>query len=315
MKAFTRNRYGGPEVLKLEETERPAVKEGHILVKVAANSANPADWHIIRGKPDVARIAFGLIKPKQKIPGADFAGIVEEVGDHVSHFQKGDKVFGESLAGGAFAEYISIKADACGKMPRSIDFTQMACAPIAGLTALQALTTHGYLKKGESVLINGSSGGVGHFAVQVAKALSAEVTAVCSSRNTDFVKGLGADHAIAYDQEDIHRHEGRYDLVVDVHGNLNHSDFRRMGERGVLIGYTGMGHMIGVMTKSTFSKFPLKQFTAQANTEDLETLALMMEKGKVRVHIEKTYPYTEIPEAVGYIEDMRTRGKVAMSWE
>ncbi|MEL7532503.1 MAG: NAD(P)-dependent alcohol dehydrogenase [Bacteroidota bacterium] len=315
MKAFTKDKYGGPEVLQLSEVEKPAVKSEHLLIKVFANSANPADWHVLRGEPFFARFSFGLFKPKDKILGADFAGVVEEVGDKVTHFKIGDRVFGENLAGGAFAQYACVPAHACGKMPEDIDFATMASSPIAGITALQALITHGKIAKRESVLINGASGGVGHFAIQVAKAYGAKVTAVCSSRNVEFVKSLGADAVIAYDKEDIHSHQGQYDLVLDNHGNLFLEDFKRMGQRGVVIGFTTVGHMMWLMLKATFSKFPLAQFTAQANTQDLETLADLIKKEKVKVHIEKVYPYEQIPDAIGYIESMRTRGKVAMLWE
>jgi NADPH:quinone reductase-like Zn-dependent oxidoreductase len=191
----------------------------------------------------------------------------------------------------------------------------MASVPIAGLTALQAIVTHGQIKAGESVLINGASGGVGHFAVQIAKAHGAQVTAVCSSKNIDFVKTLGADQVIAYDQENIHQHDSSYDLVVDTHGNLFQEDYKRMGQRGVLIGFTTMSHMFSVLMKQAFSKFPLQQFTAEANTKDLETLASMIQKGEIKVHIDKSYPYHKIPAAITYIEAMRTRGKVAMIWE
>lgn len=315
MKAFTKTKYGGPEILQLEEVEKPTLKDGHLLVKVAANSANPADWHILRGKPFFARFTSGLFKPKDKIPGADFAGVVEEVGNDVSHFKAGDRVFGETLQGGAFAEYTCVPANVCARMPEGTDFPDMACVPIAGITALQAVVTHGQLKEGESVLINGSSGGVGHFAVQIAKACGATVTAVCSGKNTDFVKTLGADHVIAYDKENIHQHNGKYDLIIDTNGNLYHSDYTRMGRRGVMVGFTTMGHMISLLLKSAFSKFPLVQFTAEANTKDLETLASLIGKKKIKVHIERTYPYKKIPEAISYIEAMRTKGKVAMVWE
>jgi NADPH:quinone reductase-like Zn-dependent oxidoreductase len=315
MKAFTRTKYGGPEILHLEEVERPVVKDDHILVKVMANSANPADWHILRGKPFFARFTFGLFKPKDKIPGTDFAGIVEDVGKNVMHFKIGDRVFGEILKGGAFAECICVPANLCAHMPEGTGFAEMASVSIAGLTALQALTTHGQIKKGETVLINGSSGGVGHFAVQIAKAYGTEVTAVCSGKNIDFVKLLGADHAIAYDKENIHQHNGKYDLVIDTNGNLSHKDFRRMGHRGVMVGFTTMGHMISVLLKKAFSKFPLTQFTAVANTKDLQDLAQLIKDGKIKSHIEKIFSYKEIPSAISYIEAMRTRGKVAMVWK
>ena len=315
MKAITKHKYGGPEILRLEDVEKPIVEEKHLLVKVKANSANPADWHILRGKPFFARFTFGLFKPTDQVLGADFAGIVEEVGNGVNDFKVGDRVFGEMLKGGAFAEYACAPETVCGLMPDEIDFIEMACVPIAGLTALQALITHGELKEGESVLINGSSGGVGHFAVQIAKAYGAQVTAVCSNRNIEFVKSIGADKTIAYDKVNIHQYGEKFDLVVDTNGNLTHADYKRMGKRGVMVGFTTLGHMISVLLKMGFSKFPLTQFTAEANNKDLNTLANLIQEGKLKPHIEKVYSYSNIPEAIGYIESMRTRGKVAMSWE
>ena len=314
MKAFIKIKYGGPEVLQLEEVDKPIVKDDHILIKVVANSANPADWHLLRGEPFFARFTSGLFKPKEKIPGADFSGIVVETGNKVTSFKVGDKVFGETLLGGAFAEYVSVPATVCGKVPNNIGLVQMASIPIAGLTALQALVTHGKVIAGETVLINGASGGVGHFAVQIAKAHGAYVTAVSSSRNADFVKSLGADKVISYDKENIHQHKGRYDLIVDANGNLTYADYKRMGKRGVMIGFTTMGHMVSTLISKLFGKFPLIQFTAEANAKDLQRLAVLVEEGKVVPKIDKLFPYTEIPKAISYIESMRTRGKVIMQW-
>jgi NADPH:quinone reductase-like Zn-dependent oxidoreductase len=314
MQAFTKIKYGGPEVLRLEEVEKPTVKEGHVLVRVKANSANPADWHVLRGEPFIARFSFGLFKPSDKILGSDFSGVVEAVGNNVNQFKVGDRVFGEGLAVGAFAEYVCASVNSCALMPPASGFPEMACIPIAGLTALQAIVTHGKLKPGETVLVNGSSGGVGHLTVQVAKAYGARVTAVCSTKNVDFVKSLGADNVIAYDEVDIHQHKGKYNLVVDTNGNLTHGDYKRMGDRGVMVGFTTLGHMISQSLKKMFSSFPLGVFTAGANTKDLETLASLIQSGAIKVHIEKTFSYKEIPEAIGYIEAMRTRGKVAMVW-
>ncbi len=315
MKALIKTQYGGPEVLRLEEVDKPTLKDDQILVKVMANSANPADWHILRGEPFFARLSFGLFKPKDKILGADFAGVVEEVGKNITHFKVGDRVYGETLQGGAFAEYVSVNANVCAQILEGVDFPEMAGLPIAGLTALQALTTYGKLQKNESVLINGASGGVGHLAIQIAKTKGAKVTGICSSKNVDFVKSLGADHVIAYDQENIQQHSGKYDLVLDAHGNLTHADFVRMGQRGVLIGFTTIGNMMSVLLKNTVSKFQLAQFTAEANTKDLETLASLAHSGKLKVHIDRSYPYTEIPDAIAYIEEMHTKGKVVMVWE
>jgi NADPH:quinone reductase-like Zn-dependent oxidoreductase len=314
MKAFIKLKYGGPEVLQLAEVDKPVVKDDHILVKLVANAANPADWHLLRGKPFFARFSSGLFKPRQKIPGADFAGIVVETGKRVSKFKVGDKVFGETLLGGAFAEYISVPVSVCGKVPANISMVQMAGIPLAGLTAYQGLVTHGKIEPGETVLINGASGGVGHFAVQIAKAKGAKVIAVSSASNTEFVKSLGADKVVAYDKENIHQHNARYDLVIDANGNLTYDDFKRMGSRGVMIGFTTMGHMMSTLISKLFGKFPLTQFTAEANKEDLQTLAIWVAEGKLKPHIDKVFPYTEIPKAISYIEAMRTRGKVVMQW-
>lgn len=314
MKAFIRTQYGGPEILRLEDVEKPSPKVNEVLVKVVANSANPADWHLLRGEPFFARFAVGLFTPKDKIPGADFAGVVAGVGGKVTQFKVGDKVFGETLLGGAFAEYLCAPQSSCALMLEGADFATMASVPIAGLTALQALVTLGRIQKEESVLINGSSGGVGHFAVQIAKAHGANVTGVCSRRNVEFVRSLGADHVIAYDSEPIHHHNKVYDLVVDTHGNLSYRDFTRMGRRGVVTGFTTVGHMISLLAQKSFGKLSLVQVSAEANTKDLDTLARLVHDRKIVPHIEKTYSFTEIPEAIRYIEAMRTRGKVVMVW-
>jgi len=315
MKAFTKTRYGGPEVLQLEDIKLPIIKDGHLLIKVVATSANPADWHILRGKPFFARFSFGLFKPKEKIPGSDFAGVVEKVGKNVSRFKVGDEVFGESIDGGVFAEYACVAENICAIMPKGTKFSEMACLPIAGLTAIQALITHGHIARGETVLINGASGGVGHFTVQLAKEYGAIVTAVCSSKNADFVKSLGADKVIAYDKENIHLHTHKYNLVIDVNGNLSFQDFKRMGQRGVMVGFTTMGNMISVLLKKAFSKYPLIQFTAQTNRKDLETLASLVQEKKIIVYIDKIFNYEKLPEAISYIEAMRTRGKVVIIWK
>jgi NADPH:quinone reductase-like Zn-dependent oxidoreductase len=314
MKAFVKTEYGGPEVLRLEEVNKPLVKDDHILIKVVANSANPADWHLLRGEPFFAKFTSGLFKPKEKIPGADFAGIVVETGSKVTSFKIGDKVFGETLMGGAFAEYVSVPETVCGRIPGNVSFVKMASIPTAGLTALQALVTYGKITAAETVLINGASGGVGHFAVQIAKAYGANVTAVCSSRNAVFVKSLGADKVIAYDKENIHQHNGSYDLVIDANGNLAYADYKRMGKRGVMIGFTTMGHMLSTLIRKLFGRFPLIQFTAAANEKDLKTFAILVAQGKVQPQIEKLFSYTEIPQAISYLEAMRTRGKVVMQW-
>lgn len=314
MLAIVKSTYGGPEVLKLAEVSKPKLKAEELLIKVKANSANPADWHIMRGKPYFARLSFGLFKPKDPILGSDFAGIVEEVGSAVKSYQPGDFVFGEKL-GGAFAEYCLATEDDIAKMPGGSSFDVMAGLPIAGLTAYQGLLEHGKLKAGEKVLINGASGGVGHFAVQIAKAQGAQVSAICSSRNKDFVLDLGADEVIPYDLIKLKDYQEQHDLLLDCYGNLTHQDFKRMSGRGVLIGFTSLGFMMKLLLSNVFSNYPLKQFTAQARSKDLQALAELVESGALKTQIHRVYPAADIPKAIAFIEQMHTPGKVVMRWE
>lgn len=284
MKAFTRQVYGGPEILKMEEITRaePAAKE--VQVQVMANSANPADLHILSGSPFFARFNYGLFKPKNKLTGSDFAGIIVAVGKDVADFKPGDHVFESTLAGGAFAEYLNVPGDACAIMPEGADFHEMASLPIAGVTALEALVHYGKLQPGEKVLINGATGGVGHFAVQIAKALGARVTAVCSANSSPFARQLGADEVLAYEETDLRQHQGQYDLVVDAYGNLRYKDFKRIGKRGVAIGFTNM--------------------------KTLLSLALKKKSGKPHIH--QTYLSDQIPEAIRHIETSHIKGKAVM---
>lgn len=314
MKAICKDQYGGPEVLRMEEIPIPQPKGDEVLIQVMANSANPADWHILRGKPFFARFSFGLFKPKNPVLGSDFAGIVRALGPDVQHFNLGDAVFGESLEG-AFAEFCVAKESVLAKMPAQSSFDAMAALPIAGLTAYQALLEQGQLKKGESVLINGASGGVGHFAVQIAKAYGAQVAGICSSRNVDFVLSLGADEVFAYDKTDLNSLNRQFDLVIDCYGNLKLPQLQALGKRGVLVGFTTMGHMLKVLLSNIFSKYSLKQFTAEARREDLEVLANLIASNQLKPAIAKFYPAEEIPAAIAYIEQMRTPGKVVMRWK
>ncbi len=315
MQGVVRSEYGGPEVLRLEEVPTPPLEQGHLLVKVKANSVNPANLYLLMGKPFPTRFASGLFKPKQIVQGADFSGVVEEVGDGVTKFSVGDHVFGELTGGGAFAEYACVPESVCGLVPNGAGFKEMACVPVAGLAALQALVTHGKLQAGESVLINGASGGVGHFAVQIAKALGAQVTAICSSKNTDFVTSIGADKAVAYDQMDISQLSQKHDLVVDCHGSFSYSDYKRLGNRGVVVGFTSMGSMAGLAFRKLLARFPLALFSAKANTDDLNRLAELIEQGEIRPHVDEVYHYTQFERAFAHIGSSRTVGKVAVSWE
>lgn len=315
MKAITKYKYGGPEVLQMEEVGLPEIKENQILIKVVANSVNAADWRIMRGTPIMARFAFGLFKPKVPVLGTVAAGIVEKMGNNAQNFKVGDRVVGSCLAGGgAFAEHAALNAKMCVKIPDNLDFMEMSCVPIAGVTALQALIQHGKLKKNEKILINGATGGVGHFAVQIAKTFGAHVTAICSSKKVEFVKSLGADAVIPYDQVNIHAHNEKYNLVLDNHGNLTFQDFKRMGDRGILIGFTTISRMISVLLKKSIFKYPLIQFTSDDNTKDLETIAHFVKDGKLKVHVDKIYPHTQIPKAMHHIESMHPKGKVVIDW-
>lgn len=313
MKAYVRYKFGGPEVLQIEEVEKPIPADDEILVKIKTTSVNPLEWHIMRGEPFIARLSEGLFKPKSKILGSDFAGVVEAVGKHVTKFEIGDEVFGEAFKG-SFGEYNSVKPHMLAHKPENASFEEAACLGVAGMTAVQGIRDHGQLRAGEKVLINGAAGGVGHYCVQVAKALGAEITGVCSTKNVDFIRSLGASHVIDYTKQDIHKHDGKYDLVVDVHGNLNFSDYTRMGSRGVTIGFVGMGHMIRLLLRRAFGKMKIAQFTAQTNAEDLEFISKLFSEGKLKTNLDRTYPFEQLPDAIAYIELMHTRGKVAVSY-
>ena len=313
MRAYVRYKFGGPEVLQIEEVEKPTPAADEILVKVKATSVNPLEWHVLRAEPLFARFSVGLFKPKDKILGSDFAGIVEAVGKHITKYKTGDEVFGEAIVG-SFGEYNCVKPDMLAHKPVNASFEEAACLGVAGLTAIQGIRDHGELRAGEKVLINGAAGGVGHYCVQLAKAVGAEVTGVCSTRNVDFIHSLGASHVIDYTKQDIHQHGGKYDLVVDVHGNLNHSDYRRMGGRGVMIGFGGMGHMIGLLLRKAFGKMKIVNFTAQPKAEDLECLSKYYEEGTLKTNLDRTYPFEQLPDAIAFIEQMHTRGKVAVGY-
>ncbi|MDN5210841.1 NAD(P)-dependent alcohol dehydrogenase [Fulvivirgaceae bacterium BMA12] len=313
MKAYIRHKFGGPEVLQIGEIEKPTPADDEILVRIKAISVNPVEWHRLRGTPFFMRLATGPFKPRNKVIGSDFAGIVEAVGTRVTKFEVDDEVFGEASLG-SFGEYICVKLHMLARKPENASFEEAACLGVAGLTALQGIRDYGKLRAGEKVLINGAAGGVGHYSVQIAKALGAEITAVCSTGNIDFVRSIGAGHVVDYRQQDIHQHNGQYDLVVDVHGNLNFSDYRRMGGRGVMIGFVGMGHMLGLLLRKAFGKIKIEQFTAQAKGKDLAFLAKYYSEGKLRTNLDRTFSFEQLPEAIAFIERMHTRGKVAVRY-
>lgn len=310
--------YGGVDVLTLERVTVPTPAADELLVRVHAAGINPLDWHYLHGEPYVMRLSSGLGKPANARVGVDFAGTVEAVGESVSKFRPGDAVFG--TRSGAFAEYLVVREGrAVAHMPDGGDFEQAAAVPIAAITALQAVRDAGGVRAGTRVLINGASGGVGTFAVQIGKALGAEVTGVSSARNTELVRALGADHTIDYAQEDFTRGAQRYDVIIDNVGNHTPAAMRRALEpEGRLVMVTGpksnrwlgpITRMLGVRITAPFVKQTQITLFAESNAEDLATLAEMMEAGAVQAVIDRRFALAEVPDAITYLEQGRTRGK------
>jgi NADPH:quinone reductase-like Zn-dependent oxidoreductase len=326
MKAIVQDRYGAPgDVLSLQEIDGPLVADDALLVRVRATSVNPADWHLMRGNPYVARLQFGLRKPKDAVAGCDVAGHVEAVGKDVSRFRPGDEVFGSPFGRGlgTFAERVCIPEDCVAVKPASLSFAQAAAVPLAALTALQGLRDHGSVQPGHRVLIIGASGGVGTFAVQIAKCLGAEVTGVCSTRNVDLVRSIGADHVIDYSQEDVIQDGPRYDVIFQLAGTLSASDCRRaLTAKGTLVLISGdsdgdwigpVGRTIKALAQSPFVGQKLTSFLVKPNAEDLRYLGPLIEDGRVTPVIDRTYSLSEVPEALGYLEAGRARGKVVIT--
>lgn len=323
MKAIVYTNYGPPDVLKLKEVEKPTCREDEILVEVRAASVNPADWHIMRGAPFLARLANGLLRPKNSRLGADVAGSVEAVGKNVTQFRVGDDVFGEMplKAMGSFAEYICAHEDILALKPANMTFEQAAAVPLAAFTALQGLRDKGQIQLGQKVLVNGASGGVGTFAVQIAKSFGTEVTGVCSTRNMDMVRSIGADHLIDYTQEDFTRNGQSYDLIFDAVGNRSVSDLRRaLSPNGIcaVAGFTTLSRLFQVMvlgawvSRTGSKKIGLME-TAKANKKDLIFIKELLEAGKVVPVIDRTYPISEVPAAIRYLEEGHARGKVVIT--
>jgi NADPH:quinone reductase-like Zn-dependent oxidoreductase len=317
MKALVRHRFGGPGVVRVEEVDRPALTDERALVRVRASSLNKADWHELRGWPRFLRPVTrnGVLRPKTLLFGTDFAGVVEDVGKDVSDLAPGDEVFGGRS--GAFAEYVS--AVSVVRKPPNVSFEEAATMGIAGLTALQGLRDHGNLRAGERVLINGASGGVGTLAVQIAKALGAHVTAVCSTRNLEQARDLGADRVLDYTRQDYTREPERYDLVVDVAGGHSWRAIRRVLEpdgRLVIVGAHGsrgqLRHIAAVWLSSRFSKHTVKFFVAKFNKADLQTLADLLSSGELRPAIDRTYDLAEASEALRTFGEGHVRGKLVL---
>ena len=325
MKAVIYTDYGSPDVLQIREIKKPVPNDNQILIKVRAASINPLDWHFIEGTPYIMRaMGVGLRKPKDPRLGVDMAGQVEAVGKNVTQFKPGDEVFGGR--DGAFAEYVCARADrAVALKPANITFEQAASVPVAAITALQGLRDKGKIQAGQKVLINGASGGVGTFAVQIAKSFGAEVTGVCSTRNLDLVRSLGADHVIDYTKEDFTKGEQRYDLILDNVGTQPLSGFRRaLQTKGicVMIGGGGpndggligpLGRPLKALMLAPFISQKMSMMMAELNKKDLTILGDLMQSGKVTPVIDRTYPLSQIREAIRYLEQGHARGKVIIS--
>ena len=322
MKAIVTDRYGPPDVLRLEEVERPAPGSDEVLIEVHAAGVNAADWHIQRADPPLVRLmGLGLLKPKHEIPGADVAGRVESIGRDVTEFEPGDEVYGDLSASGhgAFAEYVCAPEDVLAPKPAAVGFEEAAAVPLAAVTALQGLRDEGGIQEGQKVLITGASGGVGTFAVQIAKSFGADVTGVCSTEKVDLVRSLGADHVIDYRREDYTEGGKRYDLILDAGGYRSIFDCRRALEPD------GTYVMVGGSTSRLFEAMLLGpvlsmidgrkmgNLMAEPDGRDLLAVSELLESGEVTPVIDRRFPLAEVPEAMRYVEDGRARGKVIVS--
>ena len=320
MKAIHFYEYGSPDVLEFKEAETPSPKDNEVLITVHAASANPLDWHSMRGAPFIARIEFGLRRPRDPRLGADVAGRVTAIGKDVTRFKIGDEVFGD-ISKGSFAEYASASEEHVALKPANLTFEAAAAVPVAAFTALQGLRDKGQIQSGQKVLINGAAGGVGTFAVQIAKAYGAEVTGVCSTRNLDMVRSIGADHVVDYTKADFTRNGKRYDLIFDAVGNLAVSDYQRaLSPHGIasVAGFTTLARLFQVILLGAWvSKTGSQQIglmeTAYSNPKDLEILKGLLETGKVIPVIDRTYPLSETAEAIRYLETGHARGKVIIT--
>jgi len=327
MKAMVSTEYGPPDVLELTEVEKPTPKEDEVLVKVHAASVNSADWHLLRGVLYIARMqgTLGLRKPKDRDLGCDVAGKVEAVGKNVTMLRPGDEVFGSPFMRGfgAFAEHLRISEDLLAPKPTTLSFEEAAAVPLAASTALQGLRDHGRIEPGQRVLIIGASGGVGTFAVQIAKSFEAEVTGVCSTRNVDIARSLGADHIIDYTEEDFTKSGQKYDLIFQLAGTRSPSECRgALTPKGTLVLSSGEsdGRWIGPVERivkalvlSPFVSQKMVSFTVKPNKEDLQFLRQLIETGKLAPVIDRTYPLAEMPEAIRYLEEGHARGKVVIT--
>jgi len=321
LRAIVYDRYGSADVLELKNIDKPVVQDDEVLVRVRAASVNPLDWHFMRGQPYIMRPQSGLRSPRRRVLGNDMAGEVEAVGKNVTRFRPGDEVMGD--VSGSFAEYAHASEAILGLKPATLTFEQAAAVPVAGITALQGLRDQGRIQSGQKVLIIGASGGVGTFAVQIAKSFGAVVTGVCSTRNVDMVRSIGADDVIDYTQEDFTQSGQKYDLIFQLAGTRSPSDCRRaLTLKGTLVLSSGesAGRWIGPVDRiikavalSPFVSQKLGTFLAKRSKEDLQVLKELIEAGKVTPVIDRTYPLSAVPEAIGYLEDGHARGKVVIT--
>ena len=314
MKAIVYAKYGAPEdVLELKEVEKPSPTDGKVLVKIFAASINWADEAAVRGKLFLVRVTHGLLKPKNRILGTDIAGQVEAVGSNVKQFQPGDEVFGDigGFGFGAFAEYVSVPENTLALKPANISYEEAAAVPQYAVVALQGLRDKGEIQSGQKVLINGASGGIGTFAVQIAKSFGAEVTGVCSTKNMDMVRSIGADHVIDYTKEDFTQKEQRYDLILDIVANRSVSDYARaLSPNGR---YVAVAFKPGAMFARNGDKKVI-QLSHEPNVTDLAYMKELIEAGKVVPIIDRSYPLSKIAEAFQYYEE-GAQGKVVITME
>ena len=314
MKAFIYEQYGPPERLRMAEVDTPVPGADQVLVKVLAASVNAADWHVLRGKPLFSRATLGLLRPKHKILGVDIAGSVVAVGGDVTRFKAGDEVYANLLdhGYGGFAEYVAVPVGVLSSKPAGLSFEEAAAVPMAAVTALQGLRHHGELQPAQQVLVNGATGGVGSFAVQLAKASGAEVTAVTSTRNLELVRSLGADHVVDYTTTDFARGGRRYDRILDTVGNRSVSDLRRALTEGGKAAVTGFTSVAKLLSVSLRGGKDVAQVQAHVTTRDLEQLTELIEAGKVRPRIDRRYRFADIPAAIAYLEEGHARAKVVV---
>jgi NADPH:quinone reductase-like Zn-dependent oxidoreductase len=325
VRAIVQSSYGPPESLRLQEVERPEIGDDGVLVRVRAASVNPLDWHVVRGLPYLLRLSEGLRRPKVPVRGVDVAGVVEAVGAAVTELRPGGEVFG--MRNGSLAEYVAGRERNFAPKPAALGFEEAAALPVAGITALQALRDKGELQGGQKLLVNGAAGGVGTLAVQIAKAWGADVTGVCSARNVELVRSLGADDVVDYAARDFTRDGRRYDLILDLVGNRSLRDLRRaLTPKGTLVMSGGgdvstnrrklLGPMAFTLRGIALSPFVgqrLLPFLAKLRKEDLLALAELVDAGKLRPVLDRTFPLPEAPEALRYLEAGHARGKVAIT--